>query len=255
MFPLERRKRILKLLEAKNTISVNEAAFQLNVSKPTIRSDFDYIAKENPNVERTHGGVILLNEDKRYTKYEDRSTTNIIEKRKIANEAFKLIENKTTLLLDSSSTCYELSQLILESDLQVTVITNGLNTSMSLKENPNITVILIGGVLKARSNTTQDEFDNSIFDYFDVDTFFFSASSVSIEAGFTDYNLSEIKTKKNYITKARKTVALIDSSKFNDPSNSSFAKLENIDLLVTDDKISDYYYNSFSKKMNVIKAS
>lgn len=254
MFASERRKQIIKLLHENNAISVNEVAKKLNVSKPTIRSDFDYIVENHKNIERTHGGLVLLNDDFRYTKYDDRRAINILQKQAIAKEAFSLIENKTTLLLDSSSTCYELAQLLVESDLQVTVITNGLYTGMLLKENPNLTVILIGGILKPRSNTTQDEFDSGVFNYFNIDIYFFSASSVSFNSGFTDYNIYEIKSKRDYITKSRKSVALIDSSKINAPSNSSFAKLEDVSLMITDSNISKDDLLSFKSRIDIRSA-
>ncbi|QIK70668.1 DeoR/GlpR transcriptional regulator [Erysipelothrix sp. HDW6C] len=251
MFASERRKQIIQLLNKNNAISVNEVAQELDVSKPTIRTDFDFIVETHQNIERTHGGLVLLSSDLRYTKYDDRRSINMLQKQAIADEAFKLIENKTTLLLDSSSTCYELAQRLVESDLQVTVITNGLNTGMLLKENPNLTVILIGGLLKPRSNTTQDEFDSGVFNYFNIDIYFFSASSVSFSSGFTDYNIYEIKSKREYITRSRKTVALIDSSKINDPSNSSFAKLEDVALMITDSNISDEDLKSFKSRIAI----
>lgn len=255
MFATERRSAILRLLNEKKSISVNEISESLGVSKPTIRTDFDYIAANNKNIERTHGGLMVLTIDRRITKYDERKQANIIQKKAIAKEAFNHIENKTTLLMDSSSTCYALAELLMTSSLQVTVITDGLNTASLLKDNPNLTVILLGGLLKPNSNTAQDEFENGVFNYFDIDIYFFSASSVSLNSGFTDYNLYEIKSKKVYIKKSRKAIALIDSSKFGDPSNSKFATLEDVDIMITDTNIDDTNFNEFKNRINIIKAT
>jgi len=65
---------------------------------------------------------------------------------KIATKAFKTIKDKQCILLDASSSVLELARIIRQQFKKLTVITSGIQTAIELKENPNITVILIGGV-------------------------------------------------------------------------------------------------------------
>lgn len=253
MLSSTRQKYILEKLNSFKSVSVKVLSEELEVSKPTIRNDFDKLCSQNPNIERTHGGLILNqdNSDTPIHEYDKRSISNKAQKKKIAFEAVKLLKDKMTILIDSSSTSFEFAKELTKKNIRLTVLTNGLNTALLLKEHSNLTVVLIGGFVSPNSNTTYDDFGTTIFSFFNIDLFFFSASSVSFESGFTDYNLNESRTKKNNIELSRKSVALIDSSKFDNLSNSSFASLSRVDLLITDNEISDSNYSLYSKEIDI----
>ena len=59
MLSSTRQKYILEKLNSFKSVSVTVLSEELEVSKPTIRNDFDKLSAQNPNIERTHGGLIL----------------------------------------------------------------------------------------------------------------------------------------------------------------------------------------------------
>ena len=118
MYTNQRREKILALLQERGSVSVNDLTELLSVSKATIRSDLNYLSDNNMLI-RTHGGATRSKEDETLKidkNYDIRKQKNIEKKAEIAKKAFPLIENGECIVLDASSTCYELAKLISQSD-------------------------------------------------------------------------------------------------------------------------------------------
>lgn len=159
----------------------------------------------------------------------------------IAKKAIKHISHKDCILLDASTTGLELARLLRDSNMKLTVVTNGISTAIELKENPGINVILIGGMTRMGSMAIEGLLGINILDKINIDTMFTSASGFTIEEGLTDFNVYEVELKKVMANKAEKIIALLDMSKIGTSSIATFAKCEQIDTLIVDDKLSDEY--------------
>ena len=231
MYTNQRREKILALLQERGSVSVNDLTELLSVSKATIRSDLNYLNDNNMLI-RTHGGATRSKEDETLKidkNYDIRKQKNIEKKAEIAKKAFPLIENGECIVLDASSTCYELAKLISQSDLRITVLTNGLRTASLLKENLNLTVVLIGGVVKGSSNAVEGVLGIEILKKVNID--------ISATEGLSDFNLYEVELKRRMVELASQTIALIDSTKFEKKSIATFANLPQLTALITDDGI------------------
>lgn len=254
MFAEKRRRRILDILKEEESISVNELAHSLNVSLPTVRSDLNLLQKEN-KLERTHGGAVLVNPSPKTPheqSYDTREKLNIHQKREIATKAYSLIQDSECIILDSSSTCFELAKLLENSELEITVLTNGFKTADLLRENLNLTVILIGGIIRKKSNAIESLLGEEIFDKINIDKVFFSSYGVSSKNGFSDFNLYEVELKKKMLQVSNQNIALIDSSKFNNSSISSIAKIGDVSTIITDKDIDPFILNKYKKHTNFI---
>lgn len=146
MFATERRDRIIDLLQERKRITVKELSSEMGVSEATLRADLNKMELDGL-LTRTHGGAVLNDEKENETSFNVRQKKNKVEKAKIASKAFQHIEEKQCILLDASSTALELAQLIKDTPIRLTIVTTGLQTALELKENPDITVILVGGLL------------------------------------------------------------------------------------------------------------
>lgn len=250
----QRRNLILDILKNKKFISVNELSKALNVSKTTIRSDLHFLESQKL-IERYHGGakIIQPHQDLPIEKsFLLRERENSEKKREIAKKAISLINENDTIILDSSSTCFELAKLLKESKKRLTVLTNGLKTADLLRENLNITVVIIGGIIKNNSNAIESLLGAEMLSKFNIDKFFVSAYGVSLENGFSDFNLYEIELKKLMLNISRKNIALIDSTKFNRSSSLSFAKLTDVAAIVTDKNLKKSILKEYNKKVEII---
>jgi DeoR/GlpR family transcriptional regulator of sugar metabolism len=250
----QRREKILTLLQEQESVSVNGLTEILGVSRATIRSDLNYLSKNNLLI-RTHGGAIRSKEDetlKLDKNYDIRKQKNIDKKMEIAKKALPLIHSGECIILDASSTCYELAKLIDKSDLKLTILTNGIRTASLLKENYNLTVILIGGVVKGSSNAVEGILGIEILKKLNIDTLFTSAYAISASEGLSDFNLYEVELKKRMVEIAPQTVALIDSTKFEKKSIATFAQLNQLESLITDDQLLDEMKKHYKNDVTII---
>jgi DeoR/GlpR family transcriptional regulator of sugar metabolism len=121
--------------------------------------------------------------------------------------------------------------------MRLTVVTSGVLTALELKDNPNITVIMIGGVVTNGSTSIEGTLGLDILNHVNIDIMFTSGNGFSLESGLTDFNLYEVELKKQLVKKANKLVSIVDSSKIGVNSSSAFATIDEIDILITDKPI------------------
>ncbi|MBC1433949.1 DeoR/GlpR transcriptional regulator [Listeria rocourtiae] len=237
MFANQRRSEILHRVQEQKTVSVNELSEKLNVSAATVRADLNAMEKQGL-LTRTHGGAMMKEKDDIDKKYAVREKKHRSEKQRIAAMAFEYIEDDQCIILDASTTCFELAKFIKESSKRLTIVTSGLTTATMLKENPNLTVIIIGGIVRSGSNSIEGLIGHELLKKVNVDILFTSAYALNASDGLTDFSLYEVELKREMVAVARKTIALVDNSKLGKSSIATFAKIEDIERLVTDQALS-----------------
>lgn len=259
MFASERRNTIMQILHDQQRITVKELAKQIDVSEATLRIDLNKMETEGL-LTRTHGGAVLNPETDHHTNNETsfsvREKKNKEEKIQIAQLATSFVKEKQCILLDASSTVLEFARYLKDQPIRLTVVTSGIQTALELKDNPHITVILIGGMVTKGSTSIEGTIGLNLLDQVIIDIMFTSANGFSVESGLTDFNLYEIELKKEMIKRAKKVIALIDSSKIGSISSAVFADLNKIDTLITDQPIQSKIEKELLKhKIEVITPS
>ncbi|MBC2002402.1 DeoR/GlpR transcriptional regulator [Listeria booriae] len=244
MFANQRRNEILHMIQEQKTVSVQELSEKLNVSAATVRTDLNAMEKQELLI-RTHGGAMMKEKEDIDKKYAIREKKHRSEKQRIAAVAFEYIEDGQCIILDASTTCFELAKFIKESTKRLTIVTSGLTTATMLKENPNLTVIIIGGIVRSGSNSIEGLIGHELLKKVNVDTLFTSAYALNASDGLTDFSLYEVELKREMVATAHKTIALIDNSKLGKSSIATFAKIDDIHRLITDQSLSPELTASF----------
>ena len=252
MQPSDRISIIKNTLYSEKKVTIAEMAAKLNVTYPTIRKDFHQILLSDNSIKKIHGGLCIESEEDSLDLYAKRLVKHEKEKEQIVAKALSYITEKCTVLLDSSSTTFVLAKAMVKLDFLFTVITNGISTARLLSKNEKITVIVLPGILHNNSNTIIDEFNFNFSNKFNLDIFIFSATGLTLNGGFSEYNLQEVSHKANNIQKAKKSIALIDSSKFGQSSSANFASLDDVDILITDNKISPETKSIYSHHIEIL---
>lgn len=255
MYAAERKQAILNQVERENSVSVDDLAKEYKVSPVTIRSDLKDL-HERKLLLRTHGGATKIAEPQKNliinTEYDKRKKQNIEEKQNIARKAVNYIQEGDCIILDASSTCYELAKLLFEQQIRVTVLTSGLRTANLLKESPFFTVVIIGGIVKANSNAIESTIGIQILENFSVNSYFTSSYAISVEDGLSDFSLYEAELKKEFVQAASRTFALVDHTKFEKKAIVRFCPTEKISLLVSDDALTDDVKEKYLKVIPTI---
>lgn len=254
VFSIERKKQVLDYLKQHHRATVKELSQLFNVTEATLRSDLTTLENEG-HIKRIHGGAVLADDVSSEYSFLVREKKNRQEKIMIGQTAADLVENGQCILLDASTTGLEMARTLKTRKIRLTVITNGLYTAMELRENPEITVIVTGGILRLGSISLEGTLSRHVFNEINVDTAFVSARGFTFEDGLTDFNMYEVELKKLMVASSAHVVALLDHSKIGKSSIASFAKTEMVGTVITDKQTPDSVINQFQQKgINVIMA-
>ncbi len=249
MLAAKRRSTIINILKEKGETSTKYLQEILNVSGATIRNDLTELENQEM-IKRIHGGATLnekFNIPNSYIDLHSRSKKNINEKKAISKLAVDLVKKDQTVFCDASSTVlYFIAQL--KEYLNLTIVTNGIFTALTIKQFLSSNVILLGGSLRKDSGAIEGLLSDDILEKLHGDIMFTSAHGFSLREGLTDFNLYEVELKKKMVKKSQKLVALVDHSKIGNISTTSFAGIEEIDILVTDDKTSSEIIEKIREK-------
>jgi DeoR/GlpR family transcriptional regulator of sugar metabolism len=235
MLASQRHQYILKQLEKKGSILTNDIINDLKVSPATIRNDLTFLETKGL-LKKTYGGALII-EGKQfnYTNFHYRERINLDLKSAIVDHALKYIHDDQAIVLDASTTCLALAER-LSSFRRLTVITNGVYTLLALKEMPNITVIVIGGIVTKGSGSIEGILAEEMLNNICIDVAFLSGHGFNLQSGITDFNFYEVELKKLMLKRSKKVIGLIDSTKLGLNSIGTFARKEDISVLITDNR-------------------
>lgn len=236
MFGVERRSKILSLLNEKRSIVVAEVAGHFGVVEETIRRDLKMLESQGLLV-RTHGGAVPADESRMEVSVKVREGINADGKDAIGREAAKLVNDGDTVILDASTSSLFVARHI-KNKKGLTVITNALKIALELAECQDITIISTGGVLRRNSLSFVGRTAESIVDNYYADKLFFSCKGFSLSRGLTDSNEQESDLRRKMIKNCDKAILLCDKTKFDRVGYVTTAKLEDLDVLITDAEIS-----------------
>ncbi|WP_100408108.1 DeoR/GlpR family DNA-binding transcription regulator [Bacillus solitudinis] len=255
MLAPSRRNKIMQKLREQKQITVKETAQEMNISVGTLRNDLKVLEEEG-FLTRTHGGAILPKTYEKEFSFISRSEININEKKAIGKEALKLLEGKNCVIIDASSTGLEFAKLLLDYR-HLTVITNGLATAQLLSQNPQITVIIVGGVVRSGSSEVEGLLGQSLLSQIHADLFFTSAHGITKELGMTEFSIYEAELKKAMGVNADRIVVMMDSTKIGRKSIASSIKPSQIDVFITSTKSDPEFLKDLNENypMEIITAN
>jgi DeoR/GlpR family transcriptional regulator of sugar metabolism len=231
MLAVERRHHILEMLARSPVISTARAAQALAVSEETIRRDFEKLEADGC-VSREHGGVVRANNSLSDLPLDSRESANVAEKQAIAQVAMAQIQKGDTLFFDSSSTVFHLARLM--SQIEATVLTNGLKTALELARHPAIEVILVGGAVNHGNLSCQGTLGDQILESCHARKVFISCRGVDATRGLSEANAEQAGVRRKIIKLGDEIIVLADHTKMGLKSAYFFAQLETIDTVITD---------------------
>ncbi len=249
MIKVVRQNKILEYLDINGSLSISIIAKELDCSEETIRKDLIELEKESKLV-RTHGGAYIEYKYHHGFSLNIRETLLKNEKIYIANKAIDIIKERDTIMLDSSTTCIELAKKIIDSKIIVTIITNSLQIANLCEMSETVKFILIGGNFRKKNKSFVGYLATEALSAYHADISFVSYPSINMEFGFGDNKLEELKIRNLMLKHSKKKVLLLDHTKFDDNDSIVFSKMEPVDLIVTDKKLSKKW-EDFLKKENI----
>ena len=229
---LNRKQKILKIVETQGEVDVKKLALLLDTSEITIRRDLALMANDGL-IFRTHGGAMKLSLANIPVSFEHKIAMNIEQKDYICRLAAQEIMEGDIIFMDCGSTVFRLCQFI--KNKAIKVITNSLPVVYELS-NSEVSINLIGGELDDKRQAIHGKIAIEHIERYKVDKAFVGIDGISIENGLSAASEKEAEITIAMSANAQMTYLLCDASKFGKDKYLKFAPLTIIDVLVTNEK-------------------
>ena len=216
------------------TVRVTDLVRELDVSAMTVRRDLDHLARSGL-VEKVHGGATLpgrAGTDE--PGFETKVGRDRAEKDAIAAVAAGLVRPGFAVGLSAGTTTWALAHHLRRVE-GITVVTNSVRVAGVLQAEPadHRTVILTGGVRTPSDALVGPVAVGSLRDI-NLDLVFLGTHGMEPRAGFTSPNLLEGEINRALVASAERVAVVADHTKWGVIGISTFAALEDVDVLITD---------------------
>ena len=244
MLAIERRNEILAKLLVEGKVIVSDLSRAYNVTEETIRRDLEKL--ENDGLaKKTYGGAVRnesLNVD---VPYNVRKQANVLGKQHIASIIASMVDDGDYLVLDASTTALSAVKSIMHKR-KITLITNSIEILLELANKTDWNILSTGGVLKEGGLSLVGYQAERMIGSFHVDLAVCSCKGLDMEMGITDSNERDAEIKKAFFKAAKRKVLAADSTKFEKISFVQIANLQDVDVVVTDERPSEAWIQHLS---------
>jgi len=234
-FADERHAEVLRLLAAEHRVESGWLAGYFGVSAESIRKDLAQLEARGL-LRRLHGGAVpgqRLREESNVAM----RTEHAEQKLAIARHAVRFVPEGGTLLVDAGTTTLRLAEL-LPTDRDLVVYTNAVPVLCTLLER-GIAGVGLGGRVRPQTGAAVGPLTVEALAGINVDVAFLGTNALSFRRGLTTPDADEALVKHEMLAAARQRVFLVDASKFGRESRARHATLQDVDVLVTDDAVSE----------------
>ncbi|WP_043848400.1 DeoR/GlpR family DNA-binding transcription regulator [Amycolatopsis keratiniphila] len=238
---LARQRQAVILEEARRTgaVRVSDLVVRLGVSDMTVRRDLDVLASRGL-VEKVYGGATsVVGKSTDEPGFEAKSVRQRAQKEAIAALAAGLVRPGTAIGISAGTTTWTLARA-LDDIPGLTIVTNSIQVADVLRgaNQPDRTVVLTGGV-RTPSDALVGPVAVQSLRSLHLDVVFLGVHGMADGPGFTTPNLTESETDRALVEAGRKLVVLADHTKWGIVGISTIAGLEEADVVVSDDGLSD----------------
>jgi len=229
-----RQKKVLGRLKATGYVSVVDQAKELHVTKMTIRRDLQMLEQIGVAT-RIHGGAIPKSE--LTIGLEMLTVSPRPGQVEIARLAIKKLAPASVVMLNTGTTVLQVAREIASSSLPLTVITNSIAVAVVLYKS-EAQVLVTGGSLRRQALDLAGPIAMKNLDEYHVDTLVSGCDGADSEAGFftADVNLAEMEKKAVEIS--GRVLVVAESFKFSRRSLAKFAEVDEVNMLITDSRLS-----------------
>jgi len=230
---------IVETLRRSGAMRVGDLARLLDVSEMTVRRDLKTL-EESGALARVHGGAMLREGAKDphvdEPSYLEKALIAKPAKLAIAERAAALVEPGAVVGVSAGTTPWYLaSHLATVSPL--TVVTNSITVSERIAElgEPSAqNIILTGGTRTPSAGLVGPIADRAVRSV-NIDLLFIGCYGMDAAAGLTSPSFAEGETNRTLVSCSRRVVVIADSSKWGMLGVDSWARFDDVDVLITDD--------------------
>ena len=229
-----RQDKIKEFIEDQKVVTIKQLQDLFpDVSLMTIHRDLDALSAAGAVVKFRGGARSVRHAGD--PEFNVRMRENNPGKSAIARKALELIQPHSAIFLDASTTNLALARIL--PDMNLNIFTTGPSIALELCRLHNPVVTLCCGTINRKNLAVSGQNTLEMLDKINIDMAFIGVSGCSVDAGFTCGTESDMMVKRMVIRKARTSVVMCGSEKFSSLRPYTFAKLEDVDYMVSDGNV------------------
>jgi DeoR/GlpR family transcriptional regulator of sugar metabolism len=226
----ERRQRVLDLVSQKGFVALGALAEMTKFSESTIRRDLEYWDRQGV-IRRTHGGAVYVGDGSALPALEERSTSQLEEKRRIARAAAGRIRDGDAVLLDGGTTTLEVARQLVGRPLQI--VTNSLPIANLFASSRETDLVMLGGFIYPKTGVALGPLTVRMMEDVHVHQTVLSVGGVTAK-GLFNSNLLLVETERRMMRCADEVVVVADHTKIGRQNLAFLCELSAVDTLVVD---------------------
>lgn len=232
MLARERQNAIVEIVNREGSVLVKELSEKFDVTEDSIRKDLSLLERKG-FLKKTYGGAMKVRVNTHEHYVSQRMDKNADEKRAIAKKAFELIDEGDVIFLDISTSNIELIKLIVEANLEVTVVTNMIDVMLAFTAPVKTRLIFLAGKL----NRERDGFVGSITNK-QIEEFRFDKAFMGVVGVDTDtdkvytYAVDDGMTKIAIMEATNQTYMMLEQQKFYQFGNYKYAETDDFNGII-----------------------
>ncbi|MBS1302716.1 DeoR/GlpR family DNA-binding transcription regulator [Loktanella sp. SALINAS62] len=239
MHEKERHGIILSAIQDRPVVTVADLCALTEASEATIRRDIAALHLQK-KLRRVRGGAEAMHPvpfvGLAGRPFAINETLHAPEKQAIARAAVDLCADGDSIIINGGTTTFQMVHPLAMRRCQI--FTNSFPIAEHLLKHSENTIMLSGGAIYREQNIILSPFDNDVTRNFYARRMFMGAQGIG-PIGLMEGDPLLIQAEQKLINQADDLVVLVDSSKFENRSSLVLCPLERIDIIITDDKISD----------------
>ena len=243
MHAAEREQLILELLSERGFIGFQELDRTLEASAATIRRDLERLSSIG-KIERVRGGARLIsgaspqNDSQSLTgvPFHENISLNAREKAAIGRLAAAVCVAGEAVIIDGGSTTLQMCSHLEPLGLQV--LTNSLHIVSALLSQPNTRISVPAGTIFREQNIVLSPFEDDGMGRYHASKMFMSAAAIG-RRGLMQADTLLVQSERRLFERADEIIVLADASKFSASAGHQVCALDEIDIVITDNRISD----------------
>jgi DeoR/GlpR family transcriptional regulator of sugar metabolism len=226
LLPAQRRQEILRAVRG-GTAHVSDLAESFGVSEMTVRRDLGALARDG-KLERVHGGAV----DSAEPGFSQIEVERFDIKDRLGSAAAAMVQDGMTVMVDIGTSTLQLARHL--HGHKITVVTTNLAVVEELLPDPDIELVLPGGVVRRNYRSLVGVLAEDSLRQIKSDILFLGTSGVDLEMGVWDTTMIEVPIKRLMIAGAGEVVLIADAAKFSMTGMVRVCGPESITHIVTD---------------------
>ena len=245
MLAIERRNEILEKLQTDRRVVVSELSQLYDVSEETIRRDLEKLVNDGYAI-KSYGGAVINENVNIELPFNIRKNRNILGKQHIAELVAGLVNDGDRIMMDASTTAVYIAKALQEKELKnLTIITNSIEIIIELFDVQDWTILSTGGVSREGSFALVGPQTDRMLKTYHVDKAIISCKGLDVSAGFTDSDDLHANNKRTMLKSAKDRILAIDSSKFDRIAFTEIGTLDDLTVVITDEKPEEKWLQVF----------